>query len=239
MATSIRVLVAYDGSPHAGDALALGRQLAEIAGTRLELAHVDHTVPVQIGGEQSHAGRERFLSHRSEGLLAAGAKLIGESLSGRQHVVSASTTATGLRELAEQEAIDVIVFGSSYNAPADRVHPGSAARRLLQNGPSALAFAPPGYRARADGRFDRVAFAQDDTEESARQTAEAIAARSDGTIVEAEAATLVVIGSRAQAPEGHVQITPAGERTIHSASAPVLVVPRAVALDPAGVLVAA
>jgi nucleotide-binding universal stress UspA family protein len=217
-----RILVAYDGSPRAAEGLELGRSLAAIVAGSLELAHVRHTVPVQIGGEASHAGREAFLEGRS-GELLSGA---GEP-DARRHLLAATTTATGLRELAAREQLEVIVFGSAYNTAPGRVHPGSASRRLLQRSPVALAFAPAGF---AGEQLRTIGIADDEHDAGVRQTAEALAAHATGEVVDGEQADLIVVGSRAGAPDGTVQVGPAAERTIQRATVPVLVLPRARAL---------
>jgi nucleotide-binding universal stress UspA family protein len=225
MATA-RILVAYDGSPHAADALELGRRLAAATDGSLELAHVHHTVPVPIGGEASHAGRETFVSRHSESLLDRAAEHAGLPDAPR-HVVAATTTATGLRELDAREQFEVIVFGSAHNATPGRVHPGSAARRLLQSGPAALAFAPVGYASVDPHVGGVVGISDDDEQGTARRTAEAIAARRGTSVVESPAdADLIVVGSRPGAPDRLVQISPAAERTIQRAGVPIIVVPR-------------
>jgi nucleotide-binding universal stress UspA family protein len=230
VSNNTRIVVAYDGSLHADDALVLARRLANVTGGSLELAHVYHTHPVQHGAESSHAGREVFLRRRAEQLLASGAERAGDPTL-RRHVVAATTTATGLRELAAREGVDILVFGSASDATPGRVHPGSAARRLLQNGPSALAFAPVGYGAGAEARLSTLAAIEDDAAGSARRTATVLAELAAGRVVEGEQADLLVLGSRPGAPERTLQVSPAAERAIQRAASPVLVMPRTSALD--------
>src|SRR5262249_50740529 len=125
-----KIIVAYDATPHADDALVLGRRLAERLQGTLVLAHVYRA------GPQAPAGRDEFLHRQSEALLGAAAAPGEET-----RAVGATTTATGLRELAADEGALVIVLGSATDGPEGHAHPGSAARRLLQGAPSALAFA--------------------------------------------------------------------------------------------------
>lgn len=137
-----RYLVAYDGSPNSKDALALAQRLAARDLSPIELAHVHRASRSRPGAERSDAERERFLARRAHELLREAG--VADA---RLHTVASTTTARGLRELAEREGIDVIVFGSAAGTPPGRVSPGSASRRLLHNGPAALAFAPAGYAA--------------------------------------------------------------------------------------------
>jgi nucleotide-binding universal stress UspA family protein len=137
-----RYLVAYDSSPNARDALALARTLAQRDGATVELAHVHRSHRPRPGGERSNRERERFLARRATELMREAG---GDDMP--LHAVASTTTARGLRELAERERFDLIVFGSATGTAPGQVSPGSAARRLLHDGPAPLAFAPAGYAA--------------------------------------------------------------------------------------------
>lgn len=226
------VIVAYDGSANADDAVLLGRDLARLTGGELVLAHVYRTAqPQPTTGAASVAGRAQFLSHRGEALLERAAGLAGAAP--RTLVQAATTTATGIRTLAERERAAIVVFGSAHGTEPGHVHPGSAARRLLQGSPAAVAFAPVGYRHLPDAIPGRIAFAFDDDEATARRSAEALAVAGGGasSVVErAEDADLLVIGSRPGAAPGDVMIAASAEATLHAASCPAVVVARGSAL---------
>jgi nucleotide-binding universal stress UspA family protein len=221
------ILIAYDGTPHADDAIALARLLAQATGAPLELAHV-HRAGATASPSLAPRGRAAFLRGESERVLARGAQLLGDP-DVRRHAVAATTTATGLRELAAGEGALMVVSGSARDVPPGRAHPGSAARRLLQGAPCALAFAPAGFRERTAPASAHVTVAHDDDGASAQLTAEALAGA--GT-------DLLVIGSRPDAPMGQVATNAIREQTIQASRIPILVVARGAPLG-AGALSAA
>ena len=160
------VLVAYDGSPSAEDALALARRLCDPAGGALLLACV-----VQ--------GRGRHLPGRPAASAAEAAKaVLAEVRAGLPAGVPvglrapcASSAARGLTELAEHEHVDVIAIGSAKGAAGDRIGLARTAGRLLHGAPCAVAVAPPGLR--ETGPFRHVGVALDGSAEAAKALATA------------------------------------------------------------------
>jgi len=80
------------------------------------------------------------------------------------------------------------------------------------------------------------AFAHDDDRDSARRTAEALAARVGGTVLEhaSESSDLLVVGSRAGDPAGRVVMSAPAQKLIREARAPVVALPYASALGVGG-----
>src|SRR5262249_44289836 len=166
------IIVAYDGSPNADDAAVLGRLLAAASGAPLALAHVYRApTPAVRRSAATMDGRERFMRQRADDLLARGAQLAGGDPA--RFVLASTTTATGMRTLAEREQATLLVFGSAHDTQPGRVHPGSASRRLLQVLPCAIAFAPVGYREHAPSELRAIALAGGDA--TARTSAQALA----------------------------------------------------------------
>jgi nucleotide-binding universal stress UspA family protein len=223
---SAKIIVAYDATPHADDALVLGRRLAERLQSTLVLAHVYR------GGAHAPAGREDFLHRQSEALLVAAAQP-GE----QTRALGATTTATGLRRLATDEHALAIVLGSAHDGPEGHAHPGSAARRLLQGSPSALVFAPAELRTRGELALRAVAAAHDDVDGHAAASAAALS--SDGVAGDPADADLLVLGSREGADPGRVMVSAGAEQAIQGATVPVLVLPAGSTLAPARVVAAA
>jgi nucleotide-binding universal stress UspA family protein len=236
---SSTILVAYDGSTNADDAVALGRLLAQLTGSQLALAHI-YRAGSQHGtnGAATIEARDRFLRRRGEDLLERAAASAG--VDARHIVVAATTTATGMRTLAEQEGATAVVFGSASNTEPGHVHPGSASRRLLQGAPSALAFAPVGYRESPSTIPGRIGISHDDDDATARHSAEAIvgAIGSAATLVDEPPLDLLLIGSRPGAEHGRVMIGASAEAPLHAATSPVVVVARGVALPSAAATLA-
>jgi nucleotide-binding universal stress UspA family protein len=225
-----KVIVSYDDTPNDHDALMLGRVLAD-AGAELTLAYVRHTT-------QTESAREQLEEHEAEALLERGARTLGDLDVDRRVVVSGST-AEGLIWLAEEERADIVVFGSDYRTAAGHVAPQKSALTLLDGGPAAVAIAPAGYRSEHASRFGRVGIlaapGDDAAIETARGLAESLHARVSRDELDVD---LLVVGSRSEAPEGHVMVSANAENEIENATAPVLVVPRGVTIR-FGVAVAA
>jgi nucleotide-binding universal stress UspA family protein len=217
-----KTIISYDDTLNDHDALALGRMLGK-AGATLELAYVRHTT-------QSERAREELAEHEAEALLERGARWLGDLDVPCRVVVSAST-GEGLRWLAEQEGADVVVFGSDYRTAAGHVAPGRSAQRLIEGGPAAIAIAPANYRSNHDPQVVKVGVLAAAGDDSALRTARELAGRLDATITpDGPDVDLLVVGSRPEAPEGRVMITAQADYAIETSTAPVLIVPRGVAV---------
>ena len=168
-----RVLIAYDGSPSAQDALALAGRLRDPAGGALTLACIVPSRPWRhAGGAATGAGTEAMLTEaRAE--LPAGIPVA-------LRAPTASSAARGLTELAEREHADLLAIGSAKGAEGDRIGLARTAGRLLHGAPCAVAIAPPGLR--ETGPFHHVGVALDDSPEAAAALAVAFAIASrDGS----------------------------------------------------------
>jgi nucleotide-binding universal stress UspA family protein len=215
-----RAIISYDETPGDHDALMLGRILAD-AGTSLTLAYVRHCT--------SHdCAQEELEEHDAETLLARGAgRLAGLDVDTR--VVLSPSTPEGLRRLIEEQRADIIVFGSDYRTPPGRVAPQHTTQSLLECGPAAVAIAPADYFGARIHRIGVIAIAGDDT---TLATARALADSFGATLTRDERRVdLLVVGSRMEAPVGHVLLSSQAQNEIENATCPVLVVPRGVAID--------
>ena len=219
---ALKAIVSYDDTPSDQDALAFARVLSD-AGAELILAYVRHTT-------QAQPEREELEEHEADALLEHGSRLLGNSRVERRVILNAST-AEGLRSLAEQEDADIIVFGSDYRTAAGHVSPQKTAQTLLERAPAAIAIAPAGYRSEEITRFGRIGIiaqpGDDDTIDTARDLAASLHAR---VTRDEPHVDLLVVGSRAEAPEGTVMVTAAAQKTIENATSPVLVVPHRVTI---------
>jgi len=214
---ALKIIVSYDDTDNDRDALALGRLLA-VSGAELSLAYVRHAVGGAL--EQKEA----------EELLARGAASAGTPEMPRHVVVNAGTS-LGLRELAEREDADVIVFGSEYRTSPGTIRPGRPAHKLLLDGPMAVAIAPAGLRSNPSVSINTVGVL-DSGDPSARETASSLAAALGASVAEHGAGPVdfLVVGSRPEAHPGKVTISAASDYAIETATSPVLVTPRGVSL---------
>jgi nucleotide-binding universal stress UspA family protein len=214
-------IVSYDDTPNDHDALMLGRVFAE-AGTALTLAYVRHTT-------QSERAREELEEHEAEALLERGARWLGDLDVERQVVVAASTS-EGLRWLAAHDRADILVFGSDYRTAAGHASFCRTVHVLLETvpGPSAIAIAPANYRADRTPRIHTIGIVPSG-DGAVEATAHELAERAAAEVVErTHNIDLLIVGSRAEAPEGRVILASSVLKTIDNAICPVLVLARGV-----------
>ena len=218
-----RAIISYDATPGDHDALVLGRILAD-AGASLTLAYVRHCI-------QNDCSQEQLEEHEAELLLARGARWLS-GLAVDTRVIVSPSTPDGLRRLAEQEEADIIVFGSDYRTPSGHVAPQHSTQGLLEGGPAAVAIAPADYRSDRAPRIHRIGVLAIPGDDSTLATARGLADSFGATLTRDERRVdLLVVGSRLEAPHGHVLLSSMAEREIENATCPVLVVPRGVTID--------
>jgi len=235
------IIVAYDGSPNADDAVVLGRLLADASHASLALAYVYRAArPSPHRAATAMHGREKFMRHRAQDLLSHGARLANDDIA--RFSLASTTTATGIRIIAEREQAGLVIFGSAHHAPPGCVHPGSASRRLLQEGPCALGFTPVGFRERNPTTPEKIAVACDDPTSAAQRSAQALARVMSAQVTERkDGSDLIFVGSAPGAEVGQVVVNAMRSQSIQTAAAPVVVVPygRALQLVPANASAAA
>lgn len=217
-----KALISYDDTVNDLDALALGRLLAS-AGTELMLAYVRHAThpdPDREWAEAAHA----------ETLLERGVEWLEDPYLERRVVVSPSTS-QGLCSLASQEHAEIVVFGSDYRTADGHISPQKSAQWLLECGSTAVAIAPAGFRTRLVEGVRSIGVLADGGDDAALATARGLAESFETQITRGERRVdLLVVGSRAEAPEGRVMLSAQAEREVEDATCPVLIVPRGVAI---------
>lgn len=134
-----KIVIGYDGSDQARDAVAFAQLLARTTGAELVAAAVWH--PLSGMPNPAPYGRYEELEREQTGRTA-------EEVGGvaRTEVVRSHSTAGGLHDLAEREAADLIVVGSSHRSRAGRTLAGTVGVGLLNGSPAAVAVAPAGFR---------------------------------------------------------------------------------------------
>jgi nucleotide-binding universal stress UspA family protein len=224
------IIVAYDGSPNADDAVALGNLLAHMTGAPLALAHVYRT-PSQSprDGAGVAEGRANLARRAAEEVLSRGAWLAEGDVA--RLMVSSTTTATGIRTVAGRHHAALVLFGSAQRTLPGRVHPGSAARRLLHGLPCAIGLAPVSFRERGHSGLETIAVAHDDPTRAAQHSAEALALVAGANVASDERdGELLFVGSAAGAQCGQVLVNAVTNRLIQTSATPVVVVPYGEAL---------
>ncbi len=218
----LKIIVSYDGTTHDDDALMLGRMLAA-TGARLSLAYVRHS-------REYDPRREEIGEHDAARRLEQGAMWLGDESVDRHVVVNPSTSA-GLADLAASEGADLVVFGSDYRTPPGRVEPGGSAQGVLDSGSVAIAVAAAGLRTSPEARIRTVSVAGE-AGGPAAQTAQAIAESLGAEMIEGRRdADLILVDSRASAPQGRTGLDGSTRAHLESARGSVIVLPRGVALS--------
>ena len=157
--TEGKIVVGYDDSDAANDALALGRRIADATGAKLIVSHVFLFHPLMHGGIDSiDLDVERELDAR----IAAMATELGAT----SRNVDSTSVARGLHELADEADADVVVVGSSRYGKAGQTLLGNVAVALMHGSPCAVAVAPSGYRNRVAEPVSAILVGYDGSRES-------------------------------------------------------------------------
>ena len=176
-----RVVVAFDGSPPAEDALALALRLRDPVDGVLTLAC---TVTGQRWHVRPHVCRTHATVPEEIAFMfdQARATSIPAGIHVRQRAPVAPSPARGLTELAEREDADLLVVGSSSHAEPGRIRLERTAGRLLQGAPCAVAIAPGGLRETDDFRHVGIAFDGSPEARAALDAGYGIAARCSAAV---------------------------------------------------------
>lgn len=151
-----KIVVGYDGSPQAQDALAFAITLARAAGAPLVLAGAfgpeGELTPEELEARGLEVGEEL---RRAKEELAADLPFPVELMP-----VSGESAAAALQELAEAQHPRALVLGSCHRGTVGRILIGSVAERLLNGAPCPVIIAPRGFaeRDRADLKTVCVGF---------------------------------------------------------------------------------
>jgi nucleotide-binding universal stress UspA family protein len=147
-----QIVVAFDGSERAQDALALALRLRDRDGAI--------TLACTVTERPWHRPEPDAVALT----LAAGRAQVPPGIHVKLQAPVASSPARGLTELAETEHADLVVVGSSRRSVSGRIWLERTAGRLLQGAPCAVAVPPAGLRER-DG-FRHIAIAYDGSAEA-------------------------------------------------------------------------
>jgi nucleotide-binding universal stress UspA family protein len=168
-----RVLVGYDGSAGAKDAVALAKVLCAGTEASVLLVKVLPAGPLPIAyrvlGNEEAPARKTYFDE-------AEAALDGTPTEHRTYL--GGSPAEVLNDIAEKESTDLVVVGSPHRGMVGRAVMGSVAEALLHGASVAVVAAPRGYADRAHSGFARILVGYDGSTEAgeALATGAAIAA---------------------------------------------------------------
>lgn len=161
-----KIIVGYDCSEPAQDALAFCKLLAGATGADVVVAGVFRLVPVW---DVPNAAVEDWAPDQTEQLEAAAASVGGEAVT-----VPSASAARGLQELAETIGADLVIVGSASHGKIGRVLAGNAGLSLLHGSPCSVAVAPRGFAGAAMEGIGEVVVAFNGTPESMAALHEAV-----------------------------------------------------------------
>ncbi len=170
-----RIVVAFDGSPSAHDALALAQRLRHPVVGSLLLAYV---IPVHSWLRPGHAEPPPDAAADASLMLSEARATLPPGIPVELRTPGAHSPAGGLTELAEAEGADLVVVGSEHGVARARIGLTRTAGRLLHGAPCAVAVAPPGVRETAP--FRHVGVALDGSAEASVALARAYAVARQG-----------------------------------------------------------
>lgn len=152
------ILVGFDGTDGARDALTFARRLAAVTGARLRLANAFpyDNLPSRVS---SKALREALRAD-AESMLAE-----ADAGAAPRDAVPDVSPARALQHIAEETGASLVVVGSTHRGPVGRVVPGSTAERLLHGSPCPVAIVPQGYGAQ-ERELKMIGVGYDGSEES-------------------------------------------------------------------------
>jgi nucleotide-binding universal stress UspA family protein len=139
-----KIIIGFDGSEPARDALALGGRLARETNARVLVVNVYPLEPF-LTSLPASPYQEQLLRDADHTLASARAAL-AEQVDADFRAIPGSSPARALHELAEREEADLVVVGSCHRGRLGRVLIGSNAQKLLHGSPCAVGVAPHGYR---------------------------------------------------------------------------------------------
>ena len=161
-----KIIVGYDGSERAQDALALGKLVADICDAGLVVAGVFQFDP--LWGQRDPAFAEAEADYAREIERAAA------SVDAEAEAIPSSSAGRGLHELAEEIGADLVVVGSSHHSRAGQVLAGNVGMSLLHGSPCSVAVAPHGFAAASGEKLEEIVVGYDGSQESKMALAEAI-----------------------------------------------------------------
>lgn len=164
MSARPNIVVGYDGSEPAADALALAEALGEALGGQLVLACVYPFDPRPLTPEYESARTSALLD--AEQTLSDAPLKRADAQAVELVAVAAASPARALHELAVSRSAQLLVVGSCRRGMLGRIVAGSVARRLLHGAPCPVAIAPRGF-AVAPSELGTVGVGFDGTEDAA------------------------------------------------------------------------
>jgi len=157
----MKVIVGFDGSAPAIDALHLGADLCEELHADLVVVAVFESLPGELRGATPEEDRDRYFSDT----LAKAEGFFPEMEFERRMIDDGSPRAS-LIELAEEIEADLLVIGSTHLGAVARAVTGTAGGPLFNDAPCGVVVAPKGWSRRKGHQFAQIGVGYDGTGEA-------------------------------------------------------------------------
>jgi nucleotide-binding universal stress UspA family protein len=202
-----KILVGYDDSDQAKDALALGQQLANATGAEVVVGGVFLIHPRWHGGIDPRIREDEVEFGRKLEAAAIAAEAVAEPY-------PSTSPARGLHELAEEIGADLIVVGSSHPGPIGQSLDGGVGVALLHGSPCAVAIAPRGYGEHSGLSIDTITVGFDGSAESglALTTASQLAGTTGAKLKLVSVVETPVVGTGKSGADGYHALKDAVEQ---------------------------
>ena len=158
-----KIVVGFDGTDQARDALHLGAALAGAFEAQLIVASAVEFGPLEVDAIDATGYNEAKAQHYERVFNQARAELGSIEFERRE---LQDTAAHGLTDLAEDEQADLIVLGSTHHGPIGRVLTGTVAARMFHGAPCGVIVAPRGWSEREHAGFGLIGVGYDGSEEA-------------------------------------------------------------------------
>ena len=156
------IVVGFDDSPGAQDAIAFATTVASTAGASVRLASA--FAYDDVPSRASQRSFREYLRADCQEALDHAAATIGAKVPVTTEAIANTSPAHALHALSEDIGAALVVVGSTHHGPVGRVVPGSTGERLLHGSPCPVAIVPRGYA--EAGPIRSVGVGYDGSEES-------------------------------------------------------------------------
>ena len=138
-----RILIGFDGSDAAHDAIALGRQVALMTDAAVRVVNV---YPYQPVGRAANPALARVLHDEADRVMTDAREAFADRPGTRFLLVPSTSPPRALQHIAEKWPADLVVIGSSHHARVGQVVVGRAGEHALHGAPCPVLIAPAGFR---------------------------------------------------------------------------------------------
>ena len=157
-----KIVVGFDGSAQAADALTFSQLLQSSLQAELVVAAV---VPFEMFNARvgEHVS-ERELAQK---IFSQADELLTDSTAVQKVAIADISPARGLYHFAEDEHVNMLIIGSTHRGPIGRILPGGDGDRLLTHAPCAVTMVPHTYQQQVGQSIKTVGVAFNGSTESA------------------------------------------------------------------------